>query len=72
MARHYSTRDFFRQMPTGLLARYFHARGVFDELEMAAMPESHPDALFAAWQALDDPPAPDDGHRVPRHRGTEL
>ena len=32
MARHYSTRDFFRQMPNGLLARYFHARDVFDTL----------------------------------------
>ena len=28
MARHYATRDFFRQMPNPLLARYFHARGV--------------------------------------------
>ena len=55
MARHYSTRDFFRQMPSGLLARYFHARGVFNDLEMAARPEPHADALFAAWQALDDP-----------------
>ena len=27
MARHYSTKDFFRQMPNTLLARYFHARG---------------------------------------------
>ena len=55
MAQHYSTRDFFRQLPIGLLARYFHARGVFDDLDLAAMPEPHPDALFAAWQALDDP-----------------
>ena len=28
MARHYSTRDFFRQMPNALLARYFQARGL--------------------------------------------
>ncbi len=27
MARHYSTKDFFRQMPNTLLARYFHQRG---------------------------------------------
>ena len=55
MARHYSTRDFFRQMPNGLLARYFHARGVFGDLDIAALPEPHPDALFAAWLDLDDP-----------------
>ena len=36
MARHYATRDFFRQMPNQLLARYFHARGVFDDLDIAA------------------------------------
>ena len=39
MARHYATRDFFRQMPNPLLARYFHARGVFADLDIAAMPE---------------------------------
>ena len=33
MARHYSTRDFFRQM----LARYFHARGAFQDVDFAAM-----------------------------------
>ena len=25
MARHYSTKDFFQQIPNALLARYFHA-----------------------------------------------
>ena len=47
MARHYSTRDFFRQMPNGLLARYFHACGVFDDLDFASMKEVQPDELFA-------------------------
>ena len=37
MARHYATRDFFRQMPNPLLARYFHARGVFADLDIAAV-----------------------------------
>ena len=55
MARHYATRDFFRQMPNPLLARYFHARGVFDDLDMAALPEPQPDALWVAWLTLDDP-----------------
>ena len=55
MARHYATRDFFRQMPNPLLARYFHARGVFADLDIAALPEPQPDALWAAWLTLDDP-----------------
>ena len=54
MARHYSTRDFLRQMPNRLLARYFHARGVFGNLDFAAMKETQPDTLFAAWLDLDD------------------
>jgi hypothetical protein len=28
MAKHYSTKDFFRNTPNTLLARYFKARGV--------------------------------------------
>ena len=54
MARHYATRDFFRQMPNPLLARYFHARGVFADLDIAALPEPQPDALWEAWLTLDD------------------
>lgn len=56
MARHYSTRDFFRQMPNALLARYFHEWEVFGELDFAAMKEGKPDALFDAWLALPDGP----------------
>lgn len=52
MARHYSTRDFFRHMPNALLARYFAASEVFGEFDFAAMPETRHDALFAAWLAL--------------------
>ena len=54
MARHYATRDFFRQMPNPLLARYFHACGVFADLDIAALPEPQPDALWAAWLTRDD------------------
>jgi hypothetical protein len=54
MARHYSTRDFFRQMPNALLARYFAARAVFGEFDFAAMSETRHDELFAAWLALPD------------------
>ena len=71
MARHYSARDFFRQMPNRLLARYFHARGVFLDLDIAARPETQPDALLAAWLDLDAPPARGDGRRAAGHRGPE-
>ena len=52
MGRHYSTRDFFRQMPNRLLGRYFEAHGALMELDFAAMKETQPEALFAAWLEL--------------------
>lgn len=52
MARHYSTRDFFRQMPNALLARYFAWRLVFGEFDFVSMSETRHDELFAAWLAL--------------------
>jgi hypothetical protein len=54
MARHYSTKDFFRQMPNPLLARYFQERRLFGNLDFSAMEEAHPDELFAAWLQLSD------------------
>jgi hypothetical protein len=54
MARHYSTKDFFRQMPNALLARYFQERGLFGDLDFAAMKEGKPAELFAAWLDLPD------------------
>lgn len=48
MARHYSTKDFFRQIPNALLARYFQGREVFGNLDFAAMKEAKPDEPFAA------------------------
>ena len=54
MARHYSTRDFFRQIPNALLARYFQARGLFGDLDFSAMKETQPDELFAVWLTLPD------------------
>lgn len=54
MTRHYSTRDFFRQMPNALLARYFAGRAVFGEFDFVAMSETRHDDLFAAWLALPD------------------
>jgi hypothetical protein len=40
LARHYSTKDFFRQMPNALLVRYFHARGLLGDLDFSAMRET--------------------------------
>ena len=54
MARHYSTRDFFRQMPNALLARYFLGQGLFGDMDFSAMKETKPDELFAAWLDLPD------------------
>ena len=54
MARHYSTKEFFRQMPNALLSRYFLGQGLFAELDFPTMKESKPDELFAAWLELAD------------------
>ena len=54
MGRHYSSKDFFRQMPNALLARYFQARGLLPELDFEGMPEGKPEALFEAWGELSD------------------
>ena len=52
MARHYSTRSFFRQMPAHLLARYFKHRAVLADFNFAGLEETPPEALFAAWLEL--------------------
>lgn len=54
MARHYTTRDFFRQMPNALLARYFQGQGLFVDLDFAVMKETKPNELFGAWLYLPD------------------
>lgn len=54
VARHYSTKDFFRQIPNGLLARYFHSRSLFGDLDFSAMKEPQPDDLFAAGLNVPD------------------
>lgn len=52
MARHYSTKSFFRQVPNALIASYFKDQGLLRELDFAAMSETKPDELFAAWLEL--------------------
>lgn len=54
MARHYSSKDFFRQMPNAHLSRYFQERGLFADINFSTMKEGKPDELFAAWLGLPD------------------
>ena len=54
MPRNYSSKAFFRQMPNALLARYFKERGLFHDMDFAAMKEGEPDELFDAWLSLPD------------------
>lgn len=54
MAQHYSSRDFFRRMPNPLLARYFHSKGLFTDLDFAGMKKTKLEKLHAAWAALPD------------------
>jgi hypothetical protein len=39
MARHYSARAFFRQMPNALFARYFQRQGLFTRLDYFCDPQ---------------------------------
>ena len=54
MAKHYSVKDFFRQMPNALLSRYFRARDLLTDFDFTAMKETKTDALFDALLALPD------------------
>lgn len=54
MTRHYTTRDFFRQMPNALLSRYFGSRGVLNDVDFSGLSEARPDRLFAVWLELPD------------------
>jgi hypothetical protein len=54
MARHYTIKEFFRQMPNALLARYFGERGLLGDLDFTSMREGQPVELFEAWLGLPD------------------
>jgi hypothetical protein len=54
MPRHYSVREFFRQVPNALLRRYFEARDLFGGLDFEGMSETRPEALFKAWNDVSD------------------
>ena len=52
--RHYTTKEFFRQTPNNLLARYFDRRGILSRFDFDALEEAEPDALIEAWSLLPD------------------
>ncbi len=52
MARHYSAREFFQQVPNALLRRYFDAKGVLTGFNFFAMTEAKIDLLFDSWKVL--------------------
>lgn len=54
MAKHYTVKEFFRQVPNALLARYFEQRGVLDRFDFEQLDETDPDALVEAWLLLPD------------------
>lgn len=54
MAKYYSTKNFFRQMPNALLARYFYERNLLLDFDFATMKEGNPTALFEVWLSLPD------------------
>ena len=52
MARHYSTRDFFRQMPNDLLMRFFQGREGFGGLDFSGTGKAKQAEQFSAWLCL--------------------
>ena len=52
MAKHYSIKSFFRDIPATLLARYFHKQGHFQHFDFSAMNGAKLDELFGAWLYL--------------------
>ena len=55
MARHYSTKDFFRQMPNGLLARYFSGQEACGTLDFSPSAKAKPGEQFGAWPYVAEP-----------------
>ncbi len=52
MAKHYSIKSFFRDMPEALLARYFHKQGHFRGFDFSPMKEGELDVLIKSWLEL--------------------
>lgn len=56
MARHYSPKNFFRQMSSDLLTRYFRGKGAGVGPDLAALENTTPKQLFEAWLLIPDEP----------------
>ncbi len=54
MAKHYSIKSFFRNMPNQLLERFFKQKGLFKKIKFEKMKEGNPDELVTAWLTLPD------------------
>lgn len=52
MARHYSIKSFFRDMPATLLARYFQKQGHLRGFDFSPLEKGELDALATAWLEL--------------------
>ena len=50
----YSTRNFMRRAPNGLLAEYFGAREVAIGIDVSALEETDVEPIYEAWLKLDD------------------
>jgi hypothetical protein len=49
MSKHFTIREFFRQMPIAMLGRYFEAQGVAHGLDLTKVPEAKPEPWLAVW-----------------------
>ncbi len=52
MAKHYSIKSFFRDMPADLLARYFQKQGVLQNFDFSPLERGELDGLVKAWLEL--------------------
>ena len=52
MAKHYSIKSFFRDMPAALLARYFDKQGHFQDFNFSSVEKGELDELFKVWLGL--------------------
>ena len=59
MSKHYTIREFFRQMPAELLGRYFESRSVSHGLDVASLPQAKPEPWIEVWEALSDVQRPE-------------
>lgn len=59
MSKNYTIRDFFRQMPNAMLARYFDAKGIAHDLDLKGLSETKPEPWMQVWEAVPDQQRPE-------------